>query len=59
MKNLHRKLAVWIAGFVIGGVIAGVANRWKESTTAVKIGFAVAIGGGIGLIVALYFRAMK
>lgn len=59
MKNIHRQLAVYIAGFVIGGMFAAIWKRWKESTVIARIGFAAALGGAIGLMIALYFRAQE
>lgn len=54
-----RKVAPFLSFALLAGVVAAVRRRWKDATTAAKYGFVAAIGGAIGLLVALVFRAIK
>ena len=54
-----RKIAPFLSLAVLAGVVSAVRKRWNTATTAAKYGFVAAIGGAVGLVVALVMRAMK
>ena len=54
-----RKIAPFLSIAVLAGVVSAVRRRWNTATTAAKYGFVAAIGGVVGLVVALVLRALR
>jgi len=57
MTNPHRKLAPFLGLGIFAGLFNAAKRRWHRSSTTEKFCWGAAIGGALGVVVALFFRA--